>query len=119
MNTYDYWVCNTKMTKPPAESSLEDYDAEAFYGKDQMDLHRYADLRQEVYDRKKSSIHAAGKLRPVVAEEWFRLENHPDYKKYPQEDREFVIRSGARRCNNGFFLCADVRRTIPATTRAG
>ena len=108
LNTYDYKPARTvevsvkgapvilgpqheKDKGVPAESSLEDYDTQTlYYGKDQVDLRRYADLRQEVHDRKKSSIHAAGNLRPLIVGEWFRLEDHPGYKNYPREEREFV-----------------------------
>jgi type VI secretion system secreted protein VgrG len=75
----------------PAERTLEDYDAPGnYYGKDQSDLDRYAALRQDVHDRQKSSIHAAGNLRQLRVGEWFRLEDHPNYQGLPEQEREFV-----------------------------
>ena len=108
LNTYDYKPANTtemiargapvilgpqggKDEDVPVERSLEDYDTKTlYYGNSPQDLLHYAELRQEVHDRKKSSYHAEGNLRPLMVGEWFQLENYPIYKNYPQEECEFV-----------------------------
>ena len=83
---------NEKDRDLPAESTLEDFDAQTlYYGKDDQDLSRYATLRQNVYDRKKSSYHAVGNLRQIIAGEYFDLTGHPGYDMLSKEEREFAV----------------------------
>ncbi|MCL2589748.1 MAG: type VI secretion system tip protein VgrG [Betaproteobacteria bacterium] len=76
----------------PAESSLEDFDAQTlYYAPDSEELHRYATLRQDVHDRMKGGHHGEGNLRDLTAGQWFQLKGHPWFDRFNDDgEREFV-----------------------------
>jgi type VI secretion system secreted protein VgrG len=75
-----------------AEATLEDFDAQTlYYAGDWQQLAHYARLRQTVHEREKCSIHGEGNVRELKAGEWFRLNEHPDYEKCSEEERQFAV----------------------------
>jgi len=77
---------------PCAESSLEDFDAQTlYYGTDSNELTRYAELRQQAHERKKSGYQGQGNVRALLAGQWFQLTEHPLCSKRSREECEFVV----------------------------
>jgi type VI secretion system secreted protein VgrG len=75
-----------------AEATLEDFDAQTlYYAGDSQQLAHYARLRQTAHDREKRSIHGEGNVRELKAGEWFSLDEHPDYEKCYEEERQFIV----------------------------
>ncbi|GLS03521.1 type IV secretion protein Rhs [Chitiniphilus shinanonensis] len=74
-----------------AESSLEHYDPQAlYYAADGEQLGRYAQLRQQAFDRQKKSFSGSGTVRGIQVGEWFQLADHPLHDSDAPEQREFV-----------------------------
>ncbi|MDR2926437.1 MAG: type VI secretion system tip protein VgrG [Azoarcus sp.] len=78
----------------PAESSLEDFDAQTLcYGVNDNcggDLYRYAELRRAALDRRKSGYQGEGNVRGLLAGQWFELTEHPFFQSLPEEECAFV-----------------------------
>ena len=102
MSTYDYKPVTTHIVQAmsrietgdaasQARSSLEWYDPQVpYFGANQDEMQRYADLRQDARDMQAKTF--MGKSNAVIGSNaWFRLDEHPIHDQDVAGEREFVV----------------------------
>ncbi|WP_035055120.1 type VI secretion system Vgr family protein [Andreprevotia chitinilytica] len=75
-----------------AQSTLIHYDAPGgYFGQDSDDLSRYAQLRQQAFDRAAKTFSGEGTVRSLNIGEWFQLDQHPAHDDDAPENRQFTV----------------------------
>ncbi|MFT3930583.1 MAG: type VI secretion system tip protein TssI/VgrG [Spongiibacteraceae bacterium] len=98
-------------------AGLEDYDPQSlYYGSDNSDLNRYAQLRQQSYDLRTKTFAGKGVVRGLGAGQTFALTQHPNH----DGDNEFVVLShtfSARNNLPGEFDQHPITQSLSSNTR--
>ncbi|MFT3930595.1 MAG: type VI secretion system tip protein TssI/VgrG [Spongiibacteraceae bacterium] len=98
-------------------AGLEDYDPQSlYYGSDNSDLNRYAQLRQQSYDLRAKTFAGEGVVRGLGAGQTFALTQHPNH----DGDNEFVVLShtfSARNNLPGEFDQHPITQSLSSNTR--
>jgi type VI secretion system secreted protein VgrG len=100
--SYDYQAVSTLMGDDDARTRhgeaqdlvtpLEDYDPQTgYYGSDQDDMARYAELRQQAKDLATKVFQGEGTVRRLTPGSSFRFLEHPIHDQDAPEDREFLV----------------------------
>ncbi|WP_332673539.1 type VI secretion system Vgr family protein [Aromatoleum sp.] len=72
--------------------TLESYDPQGpYYGRNNDEIGRYADLRQQARDLANKTFSGAGSARALEVGTWFELQDHSAHDQDEVEDRQFLV----------------------------